>query len=244
MGVLLDKWRNAKLLFKTTANVKKPSPKVGTFASKTLGIEKALIKLEAAQAKDINTNVKALADWKKAGLEFRIVKTNYMVVLEGAIGKEPAGADRDLYRKGIAMLKTQLNSLDSTIKVATTAADSRHANHNGQQFAAAKLMDDVKKGCHDAEAFIALVRLDPTPAKFNAGIMTAARDITQNAANINALTNLGFQFPKAQPTALINVLTPWANSVRDLPDDATPAKVLSELKVFEKVVQGVNAWAA
>jgi len=38
MGALLDRWRAAKQLFKTTAKVKKPSPTVGTFASKTLGI--------------------------------------------------------------------------------------------------------------------------------------------------------------------------------------------------------------
>ena len=98
MGTLLDKWRSAKKLFKDTAKVKKPSPKVDAFASKGLGIEKALIKLEAAQAKNINTNANALVTWKKAALEYYNAKVSYIMVLDTTVGREPAGGDREAYR--------------------------------------------------------------------------------------------------------------------------------------------------
>ena len=243
MGALVDRWKAAKQLFKTTARVKKPSPTVGVFASKTLGIEKALAKVEAAEAKGLSVP-KNLAAFKAAAQEFRVAKTSYIVVLDATVGKEPAGADRDLYRKGVAVLRTELNALDSTLKMQTTKADSIAAGNNLQTVMAASLMHDVAKGCDDALAFIARLRANPTAAAFNAGIQTAARDITQYAGNINRLTQAGFVFTKAQPTALLNVLKAWANDGRQVPANATAAQVLKELKVFEQTVQKVKAWAA
>ncbi len=244
MGALLDQWKAAKQLFKTTAKAKKPSPTVGMFASKTLGIEKALIKLETLQAKGLAANPKALIAWKSAASDFRIVKTNYLVVLDGAIGKEPAGADRDVYRKGIAVLKTQLNAIDGKIKAFTVGAESEAAGHGMQARMAYTMMEEVEKGCNNALAFVALVRLNPTPQAFNAGIATAARDITQFIGNIDKLRAANFVFAKAQPTNLFNVLKAWGNDGRVVSDNAIPEKVLSELKLFEKAVLGVKAWAA
>jgi len=243
MGALLDRWRSAKQLFKTTARVKKPSPTVGTFASKTLGIEKALIKVEAAEAKGLSV-AKNLAAFKAAAQEFRVAKTSYIVVLDATVGKEPAGADRDLYRKGVAVLRTELNALDSTLKMQTVKADSIAAGNTLQRVMADSLMHDVAKGCDDAMAFIARIRANPTAAAFNQGIETAARDITQYAGNINRLTQAGFVFTKAQPTALLGVLKAWANDGREVAANATPAQVLQELKAFETAVKGVKAWAA
>ena len=144
----------------------------------------------------------------------------------------------------MAVLRTELNALDSTLKVQIVKADAIAAGHGLQAIMAASLMHDVAKGCDDATAFIARLRANPTSAAFNAGIQTAARDITQYAGNINRLTQAGFVFAKAQPTALLAVLKAWANDGRQVADDATAAKVLSELKLFEKAVQGVKTWAA
>jgi len=243
MGALLDRWRAAKQLFKATARVKKPSPTVGTFASKTLGIEKALTKVEAAEAKGV-TIPKNLAAFKAAAQEFRVAKTSYIVVLDATVGKEPAGADRDLYRKGVAVLRTELNALDSTLKTQTVKAESVAAGNNLQTVMAASLMHDVAKGCDDALAFIARIRANPTAAAFNQGIETAARDITQYAGNINKLTQAGFVFTKAQPTQLLGVLKAWSNDSREVPANAAPAAVLKELKLFETAVKGIKTWAA
>ena len=244
MGALLDQWKAAKQLFKTSTNAKKPSPTVGMFASKTLGIEKALIKLEGLQAKGLGANPKALIAWKSAASDFRIVKTNYIVVLTGAIGKEPAGADKVLYGKGIEVLKTQLNAIDAKIKALTVGAESEAAGHGMQARMAHTMMEEVEKGCNNALAFVALVRLNPTPQTFNHDVATLARDITQFIGNIDRLTQAGFVFTKAQPTALFNMLKAWGNDGRQIGDNATPAQVLKELKLFETAVKGVKTWAA
>jgi hypothetical protein len=243
MGVLIDRWRAAKQLFKTTAKVKKPSPTVGAFASKTLGIEKALTKVEAAEAKGV-TVPKNLVAFKAAIKEFQVAKTNYIVVLDATVGKEPAGADRDLYRKGVAVLRTELNALDSTLKMQVVKADSIAAGNTLQRVMADSLMHDVAKGCDDALAFIARIRTNPTAAAFNQGIETAARDITQYAGNINRLTTAGFVFAKAEPTNLLAVLKAWSNDHREVPPNATAAQVLKELKAFEMAVKGIKTWAA
>ena len=35
------------------------------------------------------------------------------MVLDATVGKERAGADRDLYRKRVALLRTEISALDS-----------------------------------------------------------------------------------------------------------------------------------
>ena len=244
MGALLDKWRSAKKLFKDTAKVKKPSPKVDTFASKGLGIEKALIKLEAAKDKNINGNAKALADWKKAALEYYNARVNYILVLDTTVGREPAGGDREAYRKGVVVLRTQLNAINTTITALTKTAESAQAGQNAVQVAGNNLMHTIAAACDGADAFIARVKANPTPDEFNKGIETAARDITQSIGNINKLTAAGFVFTRVQPKKLFTLLSAWGNLGREVADNAAPAAVLAELKMFENAVTGVKTWAA
>jgi hypothetical protein len=246
MGALVDRWRSAKKLFKSTARVKKPSPTVERFASKTLGIEKALGKLDAAlKTHHVGTDAKVYAAWNSAYKEFQVAKTSYMVVLDATVGKEPAGADKTAYRKGIAVLKTQLTALDKHLAAQTKGFKvAQEGVTNPVASLARQMKKGIAAGIAGAEAFIARVNANPTPAEFNGGIQTAARDITQYIGNINTLVQRGYPFAKAQPQALFKVLSSWANDGRVAPVNATPDQVLKELKLFEKAVAGVKAWAA
>jgi hypothetical protein len=243
MGEFLDRWRSAKKMFKDVAKVKKPSAKVGTFFDKTAGIEKALTKVEAAQAKSLLVPANLLA-YKSAVQDYRINKTSYIMVLDATIGKEPAGADREAYRKGVKVLRTELDAINTTLTVQIKKADEIAAGNNLQTIMANTLMHDVAKGCDDAAAFIARVRAKPSAQVFNAGIEKAARDITQYAGNIDRLTAAGFHFAKAEPKGLLAVMKAWANDGREVADNATEAVVLKELRSFEKAVEGIKAWAA
>ena len=142
------------------------------------------------------------------------------------------------------MLRTQLNALNTTITALTKTAESLHAGQNVVQITGNNLMHLVAAACDGADAFIARVKANPTPAEFNAGIETAARDITQPIANVTKLVAAGFAFPKPQPNNLIGVLKAWGNDGREVANDATPAAVLKELKSFERIVAGVKTWAA
>jgi hypothetical protein len=245
MGKLLDRWRAAKKLFKDTARVKKPSPLVeGTFTKKGLGIEKAIKKLETAEATHkVGLKAKVFADWKAAVTEFKIAKTNYLIVLDATVGKEPAGADKTAYRKGIAVLKTQLNSLDKTIASHTAGYQ---AVHNGQTTALANLAataaSKLDAALDAAEAFIAQVKANPTPERFNTDIMTTARDVTQAIANLHLLHQQGNPAGRAKPKAAA-LLVAWANKGREVDDNAAEAAVLAELKLFEDNYKQIKAWA-
>jgi hypothetical protein len=239
-----EKWKAAKKLFKDTAKVKKPSAKVDSFFRKPAGIDKTLEAVDKAGAKQINFKAADLREFEEAIAEFRVAAAAYVKVLDATVGAEPTGTDKVAYQKGVAVLKTQLKALDSSMKSMVTSARSSVSGRKGMEVMADSLMDLIESSCNSAEAFIAKVRAKPTPEMFNTSIEKSARDITQNIGNIDKLTAKGFVFAKAQPTNLFKVLKAWGNDGRRVPDTATPSEVLRELGAFEQAVDGVRRWAA
>src|SRR5262249_49522331 len=156
-------------------------------------------------------DAKALAAWKTAALDYYNAKVNYILVLDTTVGREPAGSDREAYRKGVVVLRTQLNALHTTITALTKTAESVHAGQTMLQVTGNNLKHQIVAACDGADAFIARVKANPTPDEFNTGIQGAARDITQPIANVNKVVQAGFAFNKAQPNNLIGVLTAWGN---------------------------------
>ncbi len=243
MGTYGDKWKAAKVLFKNTAKVKKPSAEVDSFFRKPAGIDKVLAKLDAVE-NSINLKPASFKAFEAAMFEYKTAKDAYIKVLDATVGKEPKGADKDAYVKGVAVLKTQLVAIDSSLKTALSMAKSSLEGRKGMEIMAENLMNLVESACGSALAFVAKVEANPTPAFFNSGIQKAARDITQNIGNIDKLKAKGFVLSKAQPTNLFKILTAWGNDGRQVPATATKEEVLRELNAFEQAVQGVEKWAA
>jgi hypothetical protein len=244
MAGYVDKWKKAKLLFKATAKVKKPSAKVDSFFRKPAGIEPALKKVDEAEAKKIGVDPAAMRNYKAAVVAYQKAAAAYVKVLDATVGAEPAGTDKVAYQKAVTVLKTQLKALDTQMKSQVATNSSALAGRQGMQIMADNLMQLVESACDSAEAFIARVKAQPTPATFNTDVEKTARDITQNIGNIDKLTAKGFVFAKAQPTNLFTILKAWGNDGRRVPDTATPAQVLRELTSFEQAVDGVRRWAA
>jgi hypothetical protein len=244
MATYQEKWKKAKVLFKNTAKVKKPSAEVDSFFRKPAGLDKTLGKLDTADKKGIGNKPEALREFEAAYKEFLVAKTSYMKVLEGAVAKVPDKADKAGYIRGVKVLQTQLIALDTSLKTAIKMARSSNAGRKGMEIMADNLMDLVESSCNAAIAWVARVEANPTPAAFNESIQKYARDITQNIGNINKLTAKGFVFQKAQPDNLFTILKAWGNDGRRVPDRATPAEVLREVNAFEQAVEGVKAWAA
>ena len=75
MSTYQEKWKKAKVLFKTTAKVKKPSAVVDSYLRKPAGLDKTLGKLDAADKKGINLKVEALKEFEAAYKEFNRMLT-------------------------------------------------------------------------------------------------------------------------------------------------------------------------
>ena len=90
--------------------------------------------------------------------------------------------------------------------------------------------------------FTAQVKAKGTAASFNAGIATAARDITQYIGNVEKLRAQHYTFPHGDPTNLFKVMTPWAQGNRMLKADAPKDHVMREIGAFTQAVAGVKNW--
>jgi hypothetical protein len=241
MSDFLEKWQAAKRTFENTTKAKKPSTYLlGIFRQGT-GIEKALTVVDTALP-NAHKSEKDLAAFEKAVKSFVATKNTYLKTLEAAAAKEATGADAVTYQKGITVLKTELKALETSLAARVGVAKSALAKEDTFTLMAKNLMKMADGACDRALAFVATVKANPTPAEFNAGIVKATRDITQQIGNIDKLTAKGFKFDKPQPTNLFTILTAWADKGRRVKDTATSAEVLREVGALEQAVKGVKRW--
>ena len=241
MPTFKEKWKHAKEVFEATAKVKKPSAKVDSIFRKPAGIDSALEKVDAAEPK-MNLNKPALDAFNLAAGQFKTAKDAYMKVLEATVGAEPTGADKVAYQKGVAVLKTQLVAMESSMKTLSVSAKAAQDGHKGAAIMAESFIVTTESAVHNAHAFIARVKATPTPAYFNANIVKAARDITQQIGNVDKLKAKGFHFRHDQPTNLFTVIKAWGNDGRVVKATATSAEVLREVGAFEQAIDGVERW--
>jgi hypothetical protein len=241
MPTFKEKWKHAKEVFEQTTKVKKPSAKVGSMFRKAAGLDSALEKVDAAEGAMLR-GPKELAAFNAAVLVYKTAKDSYMKVLEATVNAEPSGVDKATYQKGIAVLKTQLVAMDSTMKTLAASAKTTQEGARGAAIMANTFIETTESAVHNAQAFIARGKAAPTAAYFNSNIVKAARDITQQIGNVDKLKAKGFHFRHDQPTNLFTIIKAWANDGRQVPTTATSKEVLRELNAFEQAVTGVERW--
>lgn len=241
MSTFKEKWKHAKEVFKQTAKVKKPSAKVDSFFRKPAGIDNALEKVDAAEPKMV-LNKAGYDEFVAAAAKFKTAKDAYMKVLEATVGAEPNGTDKVAYQKGVVVLKTQLVAMESSMKALTASAKVMQEGAQGAAIMAGSFIETTESAVHNAQAFIARAKAQPTAVYFNTGIVKAARDITQQIGNVDKLKAKGFHFRHEQPTNLFKVIKAWGNDGRTVPVTATPQEVLREINALEQAVAGVERW--
>lgn len=240
----VDKWKHAKQVFQTTTKTKKPSAEVDSFFRKPAGIDSALAKVDAALA-NANKDAKGLKAFQDTVSGFVVAKNAYYKTLEGAVNKVPKGADHDVYVHGLTVLKTELTSLESTLKGRIANAQSAINKESATEMTAKNLLVNAEGACHRALAFTAKAKATPTAAYFNANIVKAARDITQQIGNVDKLKAMGYHFEHEQPTNLFTILKAWGNDGRIVHVSAPQnekAEVLREINAFQQAVEGVERW--
>lgn len=100
----------------------------------------------------------------------------------------------------------------------------------------------LKSALDKGDAFVDKVRDTPTPAVFNAGIKKAARDITQNIANVEKLKKNGLDLGKPVPAQQLADLLDWAQDRNKLPDTANRTKVMATILEYDRKKNAVRAW--
>ena len=101
-----------------------------------------------------------------------------------------------------------------------------------------ELSDKLRKGTE----FVTQVRATPTPATFNAGIQTAARDITQLLGNVTTLQANGYRLLQTNPKHLVDLMEDWAQGDDEVDDNATAVQVGAEVDRFERALKEVKKW--
>ena len=128
------------------------------------------------------------------------------------------------------------------MKSLAAAAKANLDGATGAGIMAGSFIEQTESAVHNAQAFIARAKAQPTAVYFNANIVKAARDITQQIGNVDKLKAKGFHFRHDQPTNLFKVIKAWGNDGRTVPVGATPAEVLREIGALEQAVAGVDRW--
>jgi hypothetical protein len=139
-----------------------------------------------------------------------------------------------------AELKRRLAQLKSVKFDDFDAEKARLQRYNQQTYSTfdTKLQSAFRK----ADAFVDTVRDNPTAAEFNAGIKDAARNITQNIANVEKLKKNGFDLGKRIPKSELEALEDWAQERDKLPDNANQVKVMAAIHEYQRKVAAVRAW--
>lgn len=197
----LDEWKNAKEKFETATGLKKPAAKgKALFISwrKGSGLETAFKKLDSHMA-----SVRLLDEgdagfykkWKQYVDDMQKAKDKYLTILDDAIKQEKDKQGKsDAYRA--------FKVLKSSLDVVATGAEQKYEDYfstwqlkrekGGQlldSFDAAlktlkNLGTNLKSATAKATKFSKELLADPSPQKYNSGIMTAARDLSQSMSNI------------------------------------------------------------
>ena len=151
-------------------------------------------------------------------------------------------------RTKATQISQDLGHLITTLKSFNTADyDYRLKNLNdAYKIGQASFNNALKKAMSGARTFITTARATPTVATYNAGIQTAARDLTQCLGQVDRMQKSGFQVGQngAWANTLFDQLTPRAQGHADLPAKAKPAAVLAAIKQFEDLVDDVDEWRA
>jgi hypothetical protein len=241
-GSYLERWKKAKRLFESTTKQKKPNGSImGAFHR--AGLDPAIRKVDEYDD-NAHKSEGDLKNFAGAIKNFIKAKTDYMKVLETAVTKTPKGVEQETYKKGIKVLKTELNALELTFKSRYGYAQGALKHQGTTETMAQNLMVTIEATCARALALVARVKANPTPDAFNTDIRKAARDITQQIGNIDKLKAKGHVIAKDQPTNLFKILAAWGDAGRQVPPTATRDEVLREVGAFEQAVKGVKKWAA
>jgi hypothetical protein len=235
IGKLAPYWTTAKKAYTSRAKYKKPADKT-LFWRHSTGIEAALKQADKTH-KGAWTTQKKYDAYNAAQLKLFAASQTYSKKLEDIIKAAqknqgvPAGLTAAAYEAAVGELRDSLTDVTNVARKYTV-----------QCLTALNMAKSLAATIQRGLDFAAKVKQTPTPAKFNYTIQKAARDITQQIANIDNLKGLGMDTGFRTPQNLVDVLVAWGGQGRKVPVNATAKEVLRENGAFEQAVLGVKKW--
>ncbi|TWU23452.1 hypothetical protein Pla52o_29880 [Novipirellula galeiformis] len=244
-------WKACKKDFETLTGKKKPAEKTLGIFRKSSSLEDALKKVDKAYA-DLGVKngkgtleAKDIATYDKVVLAFKKDGEKYIKLLEATLAKE---ADADsAYGKAVVMLKKRIKAMTVTMNTMGVTYANQLTAMTAKEKAVAVVIPGTQSGLKKMSAFLAKVEAQKTVetkvAVFNSGIVTAARDITQNIKNAMSFQKKGMVTWKGKDLdGVVKIMTAWANDGRALPKNADAAGVKKEMSALVQVVKAVKEW--
>jgi hypothetical protein len=246
MATYKEQWKASKRLFETTTKLKKPSAKVDSTFRKSPGLDTACTDLDKYAAKIAKETVTQaeLDKYKEALTAFKSAKLAYMNVLNQTVGAEPTGADKVVYQKGVAVLKTRLEAIEANAILMGKNAKGVVNKVPMQDNIAKNLIRSATAKTAALEAYLTAQKARPNAKGWNAKILTYTRDVNQSIGNVQKLTAKGYVFQHAAQPDLFNRLSPWAGGQRKLAETASAEAVEAEVEVLMSIVKAVKIWLA
>jgi len=246
-GAWANEWKSSKAEFKAKTGKKKPAKTVLKAFRKSSGIDKSLKALDKSFAA-IDTSkitVKAVKRFEKSLKKFDAKKDAYIKHLKAALSKEKS-AD-SAYAKGLKILKSDLKAIsaaaDGQLAVFKKAAESGKMTREAFDAGMVKLLiGTIKEGQSFCKKVLSEKTAKEQQIRFDKGIMTSARNVTQN------LTNIAKKMDKADKRKkrgenLSKVLSAWGNKGRKLPSNATEKQIKREVGAYKQALKGALKWA-
>ncbi|MBP1852459.1 hypothetical protein [Rhizobium halophytocola] len=252
IGQWKAEWESKKTYFEQQSGKKKPSEKYYGVFRKGSGVSTAFDKMDKAYAKISSAQgakrLQAIKEFEAAINAATKSGADYVKLLKAEAAKETTKKELvsllDILAKDIeACITTAEGQLEANKDLAgddgiVTMAKGMKQISDPKQYKA-YMPGAAKK----ALMWVAIQERKPDVTEFNKGIETAARDITQNLANLQKC------FPDRSPQwkavrIALEPLLPWANLGKRLPADAGGDNVINALADLKKLVVQASKIAA
>lgn len=238
-----EEWKKAKKVFEKETSSKKPPASVTKFFGGT-GIKDHLKKCDEAfnafkKEKTDSKKAAQLSKFNKAIAAYTKIADAYWLDIQKAMAK---AKDKSIMSE-MDILRAELHSIRDTMKSHAGIMEGALKKQHIAEVMATNLKKSLTGACKRALLFIAKAKTDSTPEFWNKGILTAARDITQQVGNIDKLKRKGLEIsglPETDAKTHYDALKDWANAPTRLDNEQ---QVIKERSAFLKAVQNVIKWA-
>lgn len=200
----LSTWKAAKQKFENATGLKKPTETMKVFSvevRKSAGVESALKAVDKAVPDNLlePLSTKAIKAIAKAVAEADAAGTKYLKVLETHIEKEkkgPGGKEASAIYRDLKILRAELEAIIAGAKSDVAKA---YASRESLEKEVSKmyrntfitiktLAEGIERTSKEALVYAQAILKNPTPQQFNSSFDTAARNLTQNLANVRKWT--------------------------------------------------------
>lgn len=242
-------WKTTKEKFEKLTGKKKPAEKVLGMFRKSSGIEGALKDCDKADVAVADKRggaaptEKEMEAYKAAKKKYDSTAATYIKSLDDAM-KADKGAD-PAYANALKLLKADLKAISARMDSFIAGKVAQVEQLSATEMTIKNMMVNINSALKKAKLAYTQVINEPTAANYNAQFPKAARDITQQLANIVKFRAKGQEIPGvpvANPDKEAKALEDWNTNFKKLPDTASPDDVKKAITAFALACKEVSTW--